>query len=69
VDGTLETIQLNLEDVQDIRNLSRQDMPMILITHKNENTYAKEAKIFGFIVLNHPIDVNMLHDILGEHRT
>ena len=68
VDGTLETTQLNLEDIQDIRNLSRQDMPMILITKKQDSTYAKEAERFGFTLLNHPIEANTLRDILGERN-
>jgi len=66
VDGTLETTQLNLEDVQDIRNLSRQDMPMILISKEQESTFAKEAERFGFTLLNHPVEANTLRDILGE---
>jgi len=66
VDGTLESTQLNLEDVQDIRNLSRQDMPMILISKERESTFAREAELFGFTLLNHPIEAETLRDILGD---
>jgi nitrogen-specific signal transduction histidine kinase/CheY-like chemotaxis protein len=69
VDGTLETTQLHLEDIQDIRNLSRQDMPMILITKETETTFAKEAEIFGFTLLSSPINANDLRDILGERKS
>ncbi|MDX8382323.1 MAG: hybrid sensor histidine kinase/response regulator [Ghiorsea sp.] len=68
VDGTLERTQLNLEDIQDIRNLSRQDMPMILITKKSDSIFAREAKSFGFSLLKHPIEANTLREILGERR-
>jgi len=66
VDGTLETTQLNLQDIQDIRELSRQDMPMILITKETNNTFAREAQEFGFTLLHHPIQASILRDILGE---
>jgi hypothetical protein len=66
VDGTLETTQLNLEDVQDIRNLSRQDMPMILISKERESAFAREAELFGFTLLNHPIEAETLRNILGD---
>jgi len=68
VDGTLERTQLNLEDIQDIRNLSRQDMPMILITKETNSIFAREAQSFGFTLLKHPIEANTLRDILGERR-
>ncbi|HID37349.1 MAG TPA: response regulator [Ghiorsea sp.] len=66
VDGTLESTQLNLQDIQDIRNLTGQDLPMILITKETENTFAKEVESFGFTLLRHPIEANVLRDILGE---
>ena len=66
IDGTLESTHLNLNDLQDIRTLSRQDMPMILITKKSESLFAKEALSFGFTLLQHPIEANRLRDILGE---
>jgi len=68
VDGTLERTQLNLEDIQNIRDLSRQEIPMILITKETDTTFSREAKNFGFTLLKHPIEANTLRDILGEHR-
>ncbi len=66
IDGTLESTRLNLNDLQDIRTLSRQDMPMILITKEVGSVFAKEAEAFGFTLLSHPIEANTLRDILGE---
>ncbi len=66
IDGTLQDTQLDLQDIQDIRTLSRQDMRMILITKEESSLFAKEAKAFGFTLLRHPIDANTLRDILGE---
>ncbi len=66
IDGTLESTRLNLNDLQDIRTLSRQGMPMILITKEVESLFAKEAEAFGFTLLSHPIEANTLRDILGE---
>lgn len=66
VDGTLHNTQLNLDDIEDIRTLSGQDMPMILITHEVESIYAKEAQRFGFTLLNNPIEASSLREVLGS---
>ncbi len=68
VDGTLESTQLDLQDIQDIRDLTGQDMPMILITKEMNNTFALEAKSFGFTLLQHPIEAKVLRDMLGDAR-
>ncbi|MDQ7004366.1 MAG: hypothetical protein Q9N67_05420 [Ghiorsea sp.] len=39
---------------------------MILITKEANNTFAKEAEMFGFTLLNHPIEASVLRHILGE---
>jgi len=68
IDGTIESTRLNLNDLQDIRTLSRQDMPMILISKEITSLFAKEAEAFGFSLLEHPIEANVLRDILGERQ-
>jgi len=66
IDGTLHSTELNIQDLQDIQDLTRQSMPMILITKDSESTFAKEAKSFGFILLENPIQASALREILGE---
>ncbi len=66
VDGTLESTQLNLEHIQDIRKLSGYDMPMILITKDTNSTFAKEIQAFGFTLLQHPVEAVALRYILGD---
>ncbi len=66
IDGTLYSTALNLQDIQDIQSLSGQGMPMILITKDSESTFAKEAKRFGFTLLENPIQASALREILGE---
>ena len=68
IDGTLQDTQLDLQDIQDIRTLSGQDMPMILITKECESTFAIEMQKFGFTLLQHPIKANVLREILGERQ-
>ena len=66
VDGTLRNTQLNLDHIEDIRDISGQDMPMILISEETNSTYAKEAQRFGFALLADPIDASVLRDLLGN---
>jgi signal transduction histidine kinase len=66
IDGTLQNTTLNIQDIQDIRSLSRQDMPMILITNNAKNTFSKEAKRFGFTLLENPLQASALREILGD---
>ncbi|MDX8387954.1 MAG: hybrid sensor histidine kinase/response regulator [Ghiorsea sp.] len=66
IDGILRNTQLNLEDIQDIRDLSGHDMPMILISEDTNSTFAKEAQNFGFALLANPVQANVLRDLLGD---
>jgi len=66
IDGTLRSTQLNLGHIQDIRNLSGQDMPMVLISDETNSTFAKEAQRFGFALLADPIESKTLRELLGN---
>jgi len=66
IDGTLRNTQLNLDHIQDIRDISGQDMPMILISEETNSTYTKEAQRFGFAILADPIQAPVLRDLLGN---
>jgi len=65
IDGTLRCTHLDLNQVQDIYQTSRQSMPMILIVQNTENMFAKQAKDLGFSLLTDPVNSNELQQLLS----
>lgn len=66
VDGMLRNTPIDLAHITDIQTLSRQNIAMVMVAEKTNNTYIKQAQDFGFAVIASPIDTKLLRDILGE---